>query len=211
MRKVLFATCAIAVWLVVLASPGAAQTLPSVVLSETIRDAPGTIHVGAVVNVDADRIGGSCTVTVTGENNQSVHPNSDIIVSSANEVTVADVERAAGTVTTPADGALLLGDTITVRVRLGEDGVFSGGLLEVDFVCTPPPPPPTVVPQSVPPSATASTLPNVTVAAEVDERPTAGATLPRTGSSNTGELVAGIATLLVGLGLLAKAASTRRA
>ena len=96
-------------------------------------------------------------------------------------------------------------------MRLGEDGVFSGGLLEVDFACTPPPPPPTVVPQSVPPSATASTLPNVPVAAEVDERPTAGATLPRTGSSNTGELVAGIATLLVGLGLLAKAASTRRA
>ena len=44
------------------------------------------------------------------------------------------------------------------------------------------------------------------VAAESQQPPTGGTTLPRTGSDTTGPLVAGLASLVVGAGLLAKVA-----
>jgi hypothetical protein len=206
---VLLAACGAVGWLVLSTAPAAAQqSLPSVVINETIRDTPGSVHVVRVTDVDPANVAGTCDVTVTGENNQSVHPNSDILIASANNIAVRDVERSAGAEAIPADGTLELGPTVTISVQLGEDGVFSGGLLEVTFACTPPPPPPTVVPASV---ATTTVSPNApVVAAESEQPPTAG-TLPRTGSS-TGAIFAGIASLVAGVALLAKfAAGTRGA
>jgi hypothetical protein len=204
----LVASAAVMAGFVLLAAPAGAQTVPQVVLSETIRDAPGSVHLAATLTVDPALVGGTCEVEVIGENNQSVHPNSDVLIASGNEVIAADVERAAGSVTTPA-GTLELDDTITVRVRLGSDGVFSGGLLSVNFACTPPPPPPTtapVVPAGGTPtivpageSQTATTAPTGAVAAE-------SGTLPRTGTGvPVGAIVAGAASVLVGVGLLARA------
>ncbi|MGH8979314.1 MAG: LPXTG cell wall anchor domain-containing protein [Acidimicrobiia bacterium] len=168
--------------------------------------------------VDPAHTGSECEVTITGENNSSVHPNTDIFIASETEVVALDVERAAGAVTTPA-GTLRLADTITVSVRLGEDGVFSGGFLRASFACEPPPPPPP------PPTTVAAptTAPNVPVGAEVlEQQPcqpagsdTSGSaaangqsercagTLPRTGSSTAGAVVAGTASVIVGFGLLA--------
>jgi LPXTG-motif cell wall-anchored protein len=215
MRKVLLAACGATGWLVLLSAPAAAQqSLPSIVISQTIRDAPGSVHVVSTTNVDPSIDGGTCDVTVTGENNASVHPNSDILVASANQVTVPDVERAAGAEGIPADGTLELGSTVTISVRLGGDGVFSGGLLEVDFTCTPPTPPPTPPPSVTPQQVVTTTaVPNVpVVAGESQQPPTAGQTLPRTGTDNTGPFVVGIASLLAGVALLAKASfGTRRA
>src|SRR4051812_47263254 len=133
MRKVLLGACGAVGWLVIMTAPAAAQDLPTVVINETIRDAPGSVHVVSVSNVDPAINGGTCDVSVTGENNASVHPNSDILIASANQVIVPDVERSSGAQGIPADGPLELGSTLTISVRLGGDGVFSGGLLEVDF------------------------------------------------------------------------------
>jgi len=211
MRKVLLAACGTVGCLVLLAAPAASQSLPTVILSQTIRDAPGSVHVISVSNVDPAIVGSTCDVTITGENNASVHPNSDILIASANQVAVLDVERAAGAEDLPADGPLELGTTITVSVQLGGDGVFSGGLLEATFACTPPPPPPTVVPASVATTTTSAPANVPVVVGGVQQTPTAG-TLPRTGTDNTGPIVLGIASLVLGVGLLAKvAAGTRRA
>jgi LPXTG-motif cell wall-anchored protein len=213
MRKVLLGTCGALAWLALSTVPAAAQqSLPSVVISETIRDAPGSVHVVSVTDVDPAFVGGTCDVTVTGENNASVHPNSDILIDSANTVVVPDVERAAGAEGIPADGTLQLGSTLTISVRLGGDGVFSGGFLEASFACTPPAPPPppvtTLTVVTTPTSPTGATTP-VTVAAIGAEQPVSG-TLPRTGSDNTGLVVVAVASLGAGAVLLARAARSRR-
>lgn len=151
---------------VLFAMPAHAQeqpTVASVALSTRIpakgHTTPDSVHVVNTQQVPAAEVGGTCDVTVTGANNESVHPNSDILVESANVVTIHDVEREAGATNLPADGTLTLGDTVTVSVRLGEDGLFSGGTLVVDFSCTSPPPPPTT---TVPPTSPPHSVPNVT-------------------------------------------------
>jgi LPXTG-motif cell wall-anchored protein len=204
-----------------LATPAAAQSPAGIVLSEVIRAAPGSTHVAATVAVDPAHVNGSCDVSVIGENNESVHPNTDIFVVSANEVAAQDVERMAGNVLTPADGTLLLGETITVRVRLGPDGVFSGGLLTVSFDCTPPPPPPTTPTTIAPPvtpaggeTPTSTTEPGTSADANTAEPAPAasGTTLPRTGSATHVALpAAGIAALALGAGLLAAERARRDA
>ena len=150
MRKVLLGACGAVGWLVLMTGPAAADDLPTVIISETIRDTPGSVHLLSTTDVDPAAVASACDVTVTGENNASVHPNSDILIASANQVTVPDVERSSGAQSIPADGTLTLGSTVTISVRLGSDGVFSGGLLQVDFTCTPPTPPPTPPPSVTP-------------------------------------------------------------
>ncbi len=110
---------------------------------------PGFTQVLSTQNVPESLVGGTCDVVVAGENNGSVHPDSDIIVTSANTVTVLDVEREANVGNIPADGPLTLDTAVTVSVQLGADGVFSGGTLAVTFDCTAPPPPTTT---TTPPS-----------------------------------------------------------
>jgi hypothetical protein len=86
--------------------------------------------------VPADLQGLQCSVEATAENQSSVHPGNDLIVSSGSDsVTLSDVERAAG-VTTTADGPLTLGTEVVVTLSLGPDGVFSGGLI-VTIECGP--------------------------------------------------------------------------
>jgi hypothetical protein len=65
---------------------------------------------------------------VQSTNNRSVHPDTNLIVSSdTSTVTLFDVERERHGATT-GGAPLTLGDTATVEVQLGGDGVFSGGL-----------------------------------------------------------------------------------
>lgn len=111
-------------------------TVPSISfpLTTVVRGEPGTIHEITSSDVPADLVGKECSVTATAENNGSVHPQNDLIVASgSDQVIVLDVESAPGARTT-AEGVLTLGATITVSVRLGPDGVFSGGG-SVDLVC----------------------------------------------------------------------------
>lgn len=202
---------------VVIASPANAQeqtTVASVALTsripETGRTAPDSVHVVSTTAVAAADVNGTCDVNVTGANNESVHPNSDIIVTSANTVTVHDVEREAGASNLPADGTLQLGDTVTVSVRLGEDGVFSGGTLVVDFACTSPPPPTTTttVAPTTTTTPTATTVPPKCVdnpATENDE-----CNLPRTGGIPRGPALIAFGALVLGT-FLASVHRTRSA
>jgi hypothetical protein len=125
----------------------------------------GSVHQVASSDVAADMVGDVCDVTASADNNGSVHPQSDLIVSSdGTQVTIANVEAVPGAVTI-ANGELTLGSTITVSVRLGPDGVFSGGG-SVELVCTDASPAPTE--QS---TTTSTTVPSAAVAGITQSRP----------------------------------------
>ena len=111
-----------------------AGTSISFPLTTVVVGEPGTIHEITSSDAPTDLVGQDCSVTATVDNNESVHPQSDLIVASgSDQVIVSDVEATPGGSTT-AEGALTLGSTITVSVRLGPDGVFSAAG-SVDLVC----------------------------------------------------------------------------
>jgi hypothetical protein len=120
------------VWSVMMAIGAAvAQEEDVVVIPITVvRGDPGSIHLidpPGVVPVAADRVGLTCLVAAEAANQGSVHPNTDLIVTSGgSSVVIPDVEREAGGLIF-GEGFLTLGETAMIEVRLGADGVFSGG------------------------------------------------------------------------------------
>jgi hypothetical protein len=108
-------------------------------IDTVVRGEPGTVHVLSTTPVAPEDVGRVCAVAAEGINNDSVHPNNDLIVrSNTGEVVLADVERAPN-VRTVATDTHTVGPEITVAVRLGPDGVFSAGLV-VELDCPAPPP-----------------------------------------------------------------------
>lgn len=108
-----------------------AQDLPSIEIpiNTVIREPAGTIVSLASENVPQDYLGFICTANAVAENQSSVHPGNELIVSSnGTSITMKDVERAPG-VTTPATGTLELGSTVDVSLKMGQDAVFSGGMI----------------------------------------------------------------------------------
>ncbi len=98
---------------------------------------PGESRTLETASVDPSYVGLTCSVKVIAENQGSVHPGNDLIVSSGgSSVTAFDVEASPGKVT-PASGDLVLGDTISVTLHMGRDGVFSAGVL-VKLTCEDP-------------------------------------------------------------------------
>jgi hypothetical protein len=116
--------------------PVLAATVDITIPIETIiRGAAGSEHVLDIVDVPAESQGEVCRVAVVARNQDSEHPNSDLLISSVNEVEVLDVENTAyGTVF--SEGEITLGETITVTLTLGADRVFSAGL-DVEIDCPP--------------------------------------------------------------------------
>jgi hypothetical protein len=89
--------------------------------------APGSEQSIAAQDVPGDLQGKTCMLKAEAKNNESVHPNSDLLVrSGGGEVTIPDVERASNIIT-DASGPLTLGKTVTVSVRFGPDLVYFGG------------------------------------------------------------------------------------
>ena len=126
---------------------GAAAFAPSGVGAQDISintggvvfDDPGTIVPIASQAVPAELVGDTCTGTVTAGNNASTHPNNDLLITTGGQTyVIPDVEAGANDVSTTT-GTAVLGDTIVVELRLGEDGASSGGLLlTIDCTDTPP-------------------------------------------------------------------------
>jgi len=123
-----------------LAMPVAAQTNTiSIEVDGIVRGDPGEIFQVAFVNVDPGMVGWLCTGTAQTENNASQHRNNDFILASGGaSATIPNWERVAGAITSMS-GTLVLGDSITVDLRLGPDGVSSGGVL-ITLTCAPPAP-----------------------------------------------------------------------
>jgi hypothetical protein len=113
----------------------------------------------ATAPVPAELQGSRCNVQAEAENQSSVHPGNDLIVASGSDsVTLFDVEREAGALTT-ASGDLTLGSEVTVSLSLGPDGIFSGGIIVTIGSCETPT---TTTPTTTTPTTTTTTTPTTT-------------------------------------------------
>jgi hypothetical protein len=166
---------------------------------QVIRGETGTTHALGAFEVPSNLVGASCTFEAVADNNISVHPGNDVIMSSGGDsVTLPNIERAPGAVT-PSNGSITLGDTINVTLFLGTDngngrGVYSGGFT-VNVICTTQPSPSPTPSPSPEPSETESPRPpgevesggEVSSGGEADSGETGS--LPFTGPAIVGPLL----------------------
>ncbi len=123
-----------------------------------VRGEPGDVIELMTVPVDADEVGLVCQLTVTGENNPSEHPETDLIVTSGGvSLVIPDVEATASG-TTRGGGEIVLGETVVIEVRLGPHRVFSGGLT-LTSECAEPQTTTTVAPTTTSLAPTTTTAP----------------------------------------------------
>lgn len=155
----------------------------SVPIGGAVHGDPGSSSLRASTPVPAELQGLRCDVRVEGENQWSVHPGNDLVVTTGSETVVAaDFEGAAHAVTSVTAGSVVLGSSLDVSVRFGDDGVSSGGVRVVVDGCVVPGPPPSEVPSTTPttdlPETTVpdSTVPQSTVPQNTVPSTTAPAT-----------------------------------
>ena len=143
---------------VMLAAPAAAQTETIIIEIDGItRGAEGSITTIAEVAVDPAMVGATCTGASQTTNNASEHPNNDFILSSGTSTAViADWEREAGVVVNTSM-TLVLGETITVQLRLGT-GEVSSGMVSIALTCAQPPPATTTTTTTTSTTTTTTTL-----------------------------------------------------
>ncbi len=120
-----------------LASPaGAIDDIIIPANNETgIRGEPASVTTLATREVDDDLVGATCEAVVTERNNESVHPDNDLIITSGTwSETLEDFESDALSVNV-IPGEITLGETIVVELRFGPNGVSSAGF-ELSFDCS---------------------------------------------------------------------------
>lgn len=131
----------------------------------------GEIVEVASVTVEPELVGSTCSLELEADNNGSVHPGNDLIVTTGGQSgTIPDVESEPGQVTV-VDGDVVLGETVVIELQFGPDGVTSGGLI-LTFDCEAQPVPTTT---TAPPSTTeppSTTLPPTGVDPAVEGQPT---------------------------------------
>ncbi len=159
MRKASIALAVVG--LLLLAGPVLAQSNTiEIEIAGINRGDEGDILRVASVDVDPGMVGWRCTGTAQTENNASEHPDNDFILTSGSSSTeILDWEALAGEITNTS-GTLVLGESITVDLRLGPRGVSSGGV-RIVLTCSPPPPPETTT-TTAPESTTTTTSPTTT-------------------------------------------------
>ena len=97
-------------------------------LPTVVRAPAGTEHLLAATTVPGDFVGKLCAVTAHGSNQESAHPGNDLVIASGDDsLVLADVEGEAFGESSE-EGALRLGDGLTVTLVMGPDGVFSAGM-----------------------------------------------------------------------------------
>ncbi len=86
--------------------------------------------------VPADLVGAACTGTARTQNNSSVYPGNDIIISSdTGSATLPGVEETPGE-TIEASKSVIMTENITISMQFGPDGATSGGIT-LTFDCEP--------------------------------------------------------------------------
>ena len=110
----------------------------------------GEIRLLGEVTVAPELVGATCTGRAETANQDSVHPNNDMIITTGTtQAEIPDFESAPFKVT-PLTGTVVLGPTVRFEVRLGPTFVSSGGVV-VTLDCTPVGPPTTPAPPTTPP------------------------------------------------------------
>ena len=130
MKLVRLAALAVGLALVGGSVAGAFTVPPTEVLDGT----EGEVRLLWTEPVAAEDVGKDCEAVLTTSNNESIREGTDIIVASGTTSLVAEnVEH--DTASERVVGRLTLGTTITVSVRLGPEGLFSGGADVADVTC----------------------------------------------------------------------------
>ena len=141
--------------------PGSAGAIHELVIEFTVQTGePFSTVTVATEEVEPWLQGASCAIEVDVANNESVHEDTELIITSGDDVvTVPDVESEPGIVIIQ-EGELVLGETVVVAVRLGPDGISSGGY-SVDFLCPEEPPTSTTTPTTTMSTTTTTTTTTV--------------------------------------------------
>lgn len=127
-------SCLVAVGaLMLLAGPAGADI--SIDFDDFIKGPPGSLTKVAEVEVPAEFVGNTCVLAVIAENQASVHPGNDLIVSTGDsEAVILGVEDEVNGGTSQ-EYAMVVGSTIVVRLRFGPHGISSLGFT-LAFDCT---------------------------------------------------------------------------
>jgi hypothetical protein len=202
----------VVVGVLLLAVPALAQSNSILIEITGINySAEGKIIRVASVDVDPGMVGWLCTGTAQTENKDSEHDDNDFILTSgSSSAEILNWEAAAGAMVSMS-GTLVLGESITVDLRMGPDRVSSGGV-RIVLTCSPPPPPETTTTTSTT-TTTAPPETTTTTQAPTTTQPPAATTTteppPEGGVSAGGGSTAGTgitpAEVLVGAGITALA------
>jgi hypothetical protein len=115
----------------------AADETISISIDGIVRGDEGDIVEVAGAPVDAHLAGARCLAGSVQTDEGSTHPNNDYLLSSAGtSAVISNFEAAAGAMVA-MQGAITLGESIKVELRLGPDEVSSGGFV-ITLTCTPP-------------------------------------------------------------------------
>lgn len=166
----------------------------SISFDELIFGSPGSTTQVEVVEVDPALVGMNCVLEVRSENQASVHPGNDLIVSTGNSqaVIVGVEDTANGGSTQTYD--MVLGQQIVVQLRFGQDGMSSLGF-GLAFECPDPTTTTTTVETTVPgPTIGGSQVVSSTTTSLVESvtsAPPASAVVTTTTASTTSSTVDG--------------------
>lgn len=190
--------------LIAVAGVAPAWAVESIVLDQDriLYGEEGSTSQLADVAIDADRIGASCTLRVHTENQFSVHPGNDLLITTGGTQSVIEDVEAEPDAGRDLSAAIVLGPDLLVELRFGADQVSSMGFdLSVEcpdvagVVVTRPPACPDPASTSTTDGAQASDCPDPTPVSEVPIAvPIPTPTIPQpcnTGSSGGGQTVDG--------------------
>ncbi len=155
------------------ASVASAADFLSIPVSGVVRGAEGTVVQVSSEVVPADYIGQTCQVIGQTENQESIHESNDLLIETGGQVlTIANFENE-GFVSYDSGEVVPLGPTIDVSVRLGPDGISSGGF-RLRVICGDDEvgPAEPCVPTAEAPCTPATTVPACVPTAEVPCSPT---------------------------------------
>lgn len=135
MRKLLAVSVFVLVaLLILLVLPVSALHEKIVIPVDTIIKGPeGSVHVLAEEDISEDLWGLLCDVDIEVDNQDSAHPDSDIRIISGTTLLFSDVEDPAFNVFV-GSGQIVLNEKLSITLTLGEDEVWSAGLI-VEIEC----------------------------------------------------------------------------
>ena len=122
-----------------LAPGAAADDILVIPIGGIVRGAEGDVVGIGSVSVPSDLVGETCDVRGQTVNQISVHDGNDLLITTAGQTFVIPNFEDAGFITHEAGVTESLGSTISLQVRLGPDGLSSGGF-RVSIDCQPPAP-----------------------------------------------------------------------
>jgi LPXTG-motif cell wall-anchored protein len=218
MMRIGFGGVVVAAGMIAMSTGAAAVDDVVFTASGIVSGGEGEIRLLGEVTVAPELVGATCTGRAETANQDSVHPNNDMIITTGTtQAEIPDFESAPFKLT-PLTGTVVLGPTVRFEVRLGPTFVSSGGVV-VTLDCTavgPPttPAPPTTPPPD-PPTTPAPVAPPTTIGQSAGPSPTtvapapttAGASvagagaLPETGSSSGPAIFAATALILAGVAM----------